>query len=77
MPIEVQDYTLAELEDFYREVHPGASRSEVRRGAKAERRRRENDASLINGLTRDPTPREAFDRICENDRAAARRLGLR
>lgn len=75
------DYTLAELENLYREANPGAPRSEVRREAKAEFRRRSEAAPhLILDIhtLKDPTCGEAeFNlRTAANRRAAERRIGV-
>lgn len=79
MPAIDHQYTLAQLENLYRDIHPDAPRSEVRRAAKKEYRRQQPDASRINGLSwlHDPTPAKAFVNIHRsNDGAAKRRLGL-
>lgn len=75
--VEYPDYTLAELENLYREAHPDAARTDVRREAKAMRRRLNGNPARVLGISwlPDPTPSAAF-RNLTNDRAAARRLGL-
>lgn len=57
------------------------TRTEVRRAAKHFSRRQEDTLDLdrdlrILGIISDPTPREALREITDNDKAAARRLGL-
>lgn len=74
---EYPDYSLAQLEHMYRDVHPDAPRTEVRREAKAMRRKLNGNPARVLGIhwLPDPTPRDAI-RNLTNDRAAARRLGL-